>query len=117
MADPLNIDTLRTLVGGWAQSEIDAGASPQAWDAGARARVVKAIEAFGYTPDAEQERQAAMVWDQTWLEALAADIRAVKQRRDPMWPPGHSVWDKHEASLKAVIDNYDEFKKRVPQRW
>lgn len=99
----MDIAALRTLVGGWAQAEIDAGAYPQAWDDGARARVAAAIGAFGATleDDSERERQAAIVWDQTWLEALAEEVRHAQ----------------HEASVKAAIAKYNQFKKLVPQRW
>lgn len=97
-------DVVSTLVRGWARAESEAGACPQSWRAGARERLVTALRAYGLAVDAEIERLAALHWDGQWASLLRDGVIAARNNRDPMWPPGHKVWESHERRVRAAQD-------------
>lgn len=102
MAEIDNI--ISTLVRGWASAEHDAGACPQSWESGARERLVIAMRAYGLAVDAEVERIAALHWNGEWTSILRDAVIAARNDRNPMWPPGHKVWESYERRVQAARD-------------
>ena len=97
-------DVISVLVRGWARAEADAGACPQSWAAGARERLVRGLRAYGLAVDVEVERIAALHWDGEWGSILRDAVIAARAQRNPMWPPGHKVWESHTARVQAALD-------------
>lgn len=96
-------DVVSRLTRGWARAESDAGACPQSWAAGARERLVTALHAYGLAVDAEVERIAALHWDGEWGSILRDAVIAARAQRNPMWPPGHKVWESQTARVQAAL--------------